>query len=109
MISIDESNITITKGDTLLVTIDIERNGSPYMPQEGDKVRFAMKNAYTDEECMLNIDIPIDTLLLNVPADTMKTIPVNKKGYVYDVQLTTADGIVDTFISGKVYVTAEVE
>lgn len=47
-------------------------NGEPYVPSEGDLVRFAMKVHYTDEDTLLVKDIPIDTLKLVLNSEDTK-------------------------------------
>lgn len=106
--SLSGNNIALTRGDTLVLLVSItQRNGYPYTPAEGDKVRFAMKTNYSDIKPLLLRDIPIDTMeLVLEPGDTADL----KFGvYVYDVELTKANGMVDTFIKGKIRITEEVD
>lgn len=106
--SIQNTKITLTRGDTLKARIQInDQDGNPYIPNEGDRVRFAMKANYTDPEPLIVKDIPIDTLLLIL--DPEDTKPLNFGKYVYDIQLTTSTGDVDTFIpKGTLSLTEEV-
>ena len=105
MIHIEGTTITMTRGDTLAVQVGITRGGEPYTPQEGDSVRFALKSSkmnakrteYADAEPLLVVDIPTDTLLLQLAPEDTK--PLGFGSYVYDIQLTYADGAVDTFIT----------
>ena len=107
--SISGTTITLTRGDTMAARVSITKSdGELYVPVEGDKIRFAMKEKYTDEEPLIVKDIPIDTmeLLLN-PEDTSN---LNFGKYVYDIQLTKANGVVDTFITKAVIrITEEVD
>lgn len=109
MFSITDNNITLTRGDTLLLKINIQKNGSLYVPSEGDSIRFAMKRRYTDpdEKIVLLKDIPISTLVLEIEPQDTKPLPMKSK-YVYDIQLTDADGHVDTFIKGTFLIDEEV-
>ena len=69
--SISGSNITLTRGDTLYLTVLMTKNGVNYTPVEGEKVRFAMKKKIDDEEPLILKDIPINTMILKlVPEDT---------------------------------------
>lgn len=96
--SIKDNLITLTRGDTLIAHIEITNpDGSPYTPVEGDSVRFAMKSKVTDTEPLLLIDIPIDTMDLKINPEDTKSLPFGK--YIYDLQLTKANGDVDTFIT----------
>lgn len=106
--SVSGTTITLTRGDTFKAQISItDRNGDPYIPVEGDAVRFAMKATYSDPEPLLVVDIPIDTLILVIQPDDTHTLPFGN--YVYDIQLTKASGEVDTFITtSKLKLTEEI-
>ena len=105
MIRIDGTSISMTRGDTLIVDISItDGSGEAYTPSAGDELRFAMKRAkmnpkytdYADAEPLVTVEIPIDTMRLRVESEATKELPFGE--YVYDIQLTYGDGIVDTFI-----------
>ena len=106
--SVSGTTITLTRGDTLKAQISItDRNGNPYVPKGGDKVRFAMKATYSDPEPLVNIDIPIDTLILVIKPEDTHGLPFGN--YVYDIQLTKENGEVDTFITtSKLKLTEEI-
>ena len=107
--SISGTTITLTRGDSMVALVSItQSNGYPYIPEEGDKVRFAMKVNYTDIKPLLVIDIPINTMELIIkPEDTAD---LNFGKYVYDIQLTKANGLVDTFIpKSTIRITEEVD
>jgi hypothetical protein len=101
--------ITLTRGDSFIAIIGIENpDGTKYDPEEGDSIRFAMKQDYTDAEPVLVKDIPIDTMRLIL--DPQDTKPLEFGTYVYDIQLTKANGDIDTFISkGTLKLTEEVD
>ena len=102
--SISGTTIKMTRGDTLIVQVSIQKNGETYAPQEGAKVRFALKrnklksdrSGYADEEPLILKDIPTDTLVLTL--DPVDTKPLPFDTYVYDIEIEFADGAVDTFI-----------
>lgn len=106
-----EKTIYITKGDTLAVQVVIQtQDGGEYVPEEGDEIRFALKRNYTDPEPLITKAIPNDSLLLTLTAQETKALAAKRTPYVYDIQLTTAAGLVDTFIDcGELYVTQEVD
>ena len=61
------TTITLTRGDTFMAQISItQSNGDPYVPSEGDSVRFALKSTSRAEDPWLVIDIPSDTLTLGL-------------------------------------------
>ena len=103
------NTIYLTRGDTFRAVISITYpDGSTYEPKEGDNIRFAMKADVEDEECLILRDIPIDTMMLVIYPEDTKELEFGS--YVYDIQLTKANGDVDTFITAsKLKLTAEVE
>lgn len=109
MHSINGSNISLTRGDSLYLTVNIFKDGVAYTPVEGDVIRFAMKAKYKDpdEEVIILKTIPNDTLILAFEPEDTKDLPMGKT-YVYDIQLTDVYGNVDTFIIGTFTVTEEV-
>ena len=104
---IDGTTITFTRGDTMSIQVGIyNQDCTPYEPEEGDVVRFAMKHntltgtayrEFTDEQPIVEKNIPIDTLLLELQPEDTKDLGFGI--YFYDIELTHADGKVDTFIS----------
>ena len=94
---ISGTTISLTRGDTLFLTIKLTKDGKPYTPQDGDKIRFALKKKYTDDEVLILKQIPIDSMTLRIDPEDTKNL--NFGTYVYDVELTTKDGFVDTFIT----------
>lgn len=96
--SVSGTTITLTRGDTFMATVSIANpDGSAYTPVEGDSIRFALKANYDDEQPLLEKDIPIDTMQLVLNPEDTKPLAFGK--YVYDIQITTKEGIVCTFIA----------
>lgn len=106
--SVDNTSIKLTRGDTFKAHIILtDSEGNTYEPTEGDSIRFALKKAYRDKECLIQKEIPIDTLLLKLEPEDTKHL--NFGDYVYDIELTKANGDVDTFITkAKLTLTEEV-
>ena len=117
--SIDEENrITLTRGDTLKMILSLEQKDThePYIPVEGDRIRFAVKHDkmlkdksdYEDKNPLIIKNIPIDTMLLRLDPEDTKDLPFGK--YVYDIEITfISDGSVDTFIEANTFrITKEV-
>lgn len=102
------NKISLTRGDTFRAKVSITDNeGKIYEPQEGDKIRFAMKKDYDDSDPLLLINIPIDTMILTIDPEDTKPFEFGK--YVYDIELTKANGDVDTFIAkARIDLTEEV-
>lgn len=109
MIKISGTTITMTRGDTLRAHLDlVDEEGNPYNPVPGDKIRFAMKHVYDEANPIINREIPIDTLELVIFPEDTKDLP-QPSSYVYDIEITYANGDVDTFIDrAKLKLTEEV-
>ncbi len=109
-VKISGTTIVATRGDTIKVFIPMEyEDKTPYSPSAGDKIRFALKRDYNDETVIFEKNIPTDTLLLKIDPSDTKNLPQPSQ-YVYDIQLTYANGDVDTFIAkAKFKITEEVD
>lgn len=106
--SVSGTTITLTRGDTFIANVSIlDSDGNPYIPKEGDSIRFAMKMTYDDAKPLLVKEIPIETM--NLILDPEDTKDFSFGTYVYDIQLTKSTGEVDTFIAkAKIKLTEEV-
>lgn len=103
---IEENNkISLTRGDTFEATISIyKKDGTPYVPQEGDLITFALKEArmtpgnqnFVNKDPLIFKVIPTTTMLLSIqPADTAE---LKFGNYKYDIEITLESGKVYTFI-----------
>ena len=108
---IDGTTIYLTRGDTFAATVEIKNSdGSTYNLQSGDVVRFALKSAkmragntaYSDVNPLILKTIPNATLQLEIAPDDTKKLPFST--YKYDIELTKANGDVDTFINNADFV-----
>ena len=110
MLKIDgNNNITLTRGDTLTLTVELTKDGEAYTPEEGDVIRFALAKGYETDfgyELLITEVIPNDTLTFTL---TSTQTQLAYRAYNYDIQVTHSDGCVDTFISAKLTITGEVE
>lgn len=102
------NSITLTRGDSFIAIVNIEdQNGNEYFPKEGSTLRFALKKDYDEYKPLLVKDIPIDTLIFELKPEDTKPLPFGN--YVYDIQLTTPEGRIDTIIpKGKFKLSEEV-
>lgn len=122
MLKIDDNmNIELTRGDTLVLDIEPEKlvppvppatepTWEPYVPEEGDVIRFAVSKGYKGQsgyELQFKITAASGTPI-RITAGPDKTA-LDYYEYNYDVEITFADGTVDTFISGKFKITGEAE
>lgn len=116
MYKVDGTTITMTRGDTVTIQIEMKRGSETYTPQEGDVIRFAAKKPmlnmsrteYVDPVPLVRKTIPNDTLILSIQPNDTKALAFGE--YVYDIELTYANGNVDTFIAeARLIIAPEVE
>ena len=106
MFKINGNKITLTRGDSFyaIVSLKDKVSGQTYTPQEGDVIKFGMKKSPFDAECLITKTLPNDTLLLYLsPADTAS---LQFGMYVYDIEITFANGDKDTFINNEPFTLA---
>lgn len=105
----NETDLYLTKGDSLCIDVTIQdAEGNAYTPKANDVIRFAMKKSIWDEEPLILKTLDHDTLQVNfTPAETKNLSRVTP--YVWDIELSNEDeDVVDTFLSGKLFITEEV-
>jgi len=107
MLHIDEEqNITLTRGDTGFFEISlVDKNNEPYVPQEGDRLRFALGKSW-GKDTLFTKEIPLDTCILELEPQDTKNLEFKK--YKYDVEFTDAQGHVSTVILGEFIIDKEV-
>lgn len=95
---ISDTTITLTRGDTLKAYVNVtDSEGNKYIPDQGDRIRFAMKKKTADSEPLVLKEIPTNTMLLVLDPEDTKSLDFGN--YVYDIELTKANGEVYTFIT----------
>lgn len=106
-------NISLVRGDTAvfdipLVNVDDEGHETPYTPQEGEKLRFAMSTKFgsSREEVLILKNIPISTLVLKIEPEDTKPLAFGK--YKYDIEFTDIAGNVTTVLEANFTVAKEV-
>ena len=106
-------NISLVRGDTAifdvpLLSVDEKGEETPYTPQEGDKLRFALSTKYgaNRDEVLILKDIPIETLVLKLNPEDTKSLPFGR--YKYDIEFTDALGAVTTVLEALFEVAKEV-
>lgn len=106
MFKVKNNAITITRGDSGIAEISLQTaEGEEYTPQEGDSIRFALKSnrftprmtAFIDIEPLIEKAIPITDLNLRINPQDTQNLPFGS--YLYDLEITFADGYVDTFVN----------
>lgn len=109
MVIIKDNEISLTRGDTLKVNVSITQgNGvEQYIPLASDVITFGLKKSINDAECLIEKNIPYDTMLLSIEPEDTKSLEFGN--YVYDIQIQFANGDVYTFIAEKKFaITGEV-
>ena len=107
MLEISNNIIQLTRGDTAKFLVTLKNaNGTTYTPQAGDSIHFFMKRKYSDANPVLVKTIPNDTLLLEIEPTDTATLAYGI--YVFDLEMKYADGVIDTFIQGKIILNEEV-
>lgn len=108
MYSINGTTISLTRGDTLLVQVGMTRDGTAYTPVEGDSVRFALKSGlnatgkeFKESDPLILKPIPIETMILRLDPEDTKGLSFGN--YRYDIEITFANGDVDTFITDSTF------
>ena len=98
------NDIEITRGDTLRLTISIkDEENNDYQIQSGDKVVFTVKKNTNTKGILIQKELVSEKILIS-PEDT-DALPYGN--YVYDVQLTQANGDVTTIIKPSKFVVTE--
>jgi len=120
MVIVKDNIITMTRGDSVSIKVTCMQNTDEgpveYAPEQGDVVRFALKSnrmnparsQYKDDEPLITKTLNnADMLLELTPADTK---PLGFGTYDFDIQITLANGTVDTFIpEGRLILKPEVD
>lgn len=108
---VDGTTITMTRGDTVILQVGIKQGDTPYTPAEGDVVRFALKSqlngqgtAFRESTPLILKTIPNETMILQLDPQDTKNLPFGV--YTYDIEITFANGIVDTFICDSTLILA---
>lgn len=105
--SVNGTSISLTRGDSLILNVNVTVNGELYSPVEGDVIRFAMKTSINADNVLINKNVDLSTMTLTIEPSDTKNLPFGS--YTYDMELTTHDGYVDTFIGPATFsITPEV-
>ena len=99
MFNVFMNDITITRGDDASFDIGITYNDKcmRYVMQQGDKLTFTVKKAAADETAILQ-KVLTEPKLVIAAADTAK---LEFGSYKYDLQMTFADGKIQTVAEGN--------
>ena len=104
MIKIQGTNITHMRGDTDTINVALTVNGSAYTMSTGDKAVFSVKSDLDAADYVFQIPVADGKVKL----EHATTQGLAAGGYVWDIQLTMADGTVQTIGPGKYKLLADV-
>lgn len=106
MLAIDENNnITLTRGDSASISVALKNpDGTDYNLQSGDELLFTVKYNCITEDIIIQKDISTDAIINLIPSDTKDLLYGE---YFYDVQLTRANGDVNTVIPPRDFIVAK--
>ena len=107
MYAINGNRITLTKGDSFYAIVKMvnKETGEEYIPQGNDVVRFGIKKSVKEKRCILEKVISNATLLLYLEPNDTENLATGS--YVYDIELTYANGDKDTFINKAQFILAD--
>ena len=104
MLQIQGTNISIIRGDTGTIDINISVNGVPYQILDTDKIVFSVKKYYdTDAYAIQKTAESGKIKLLHTDTNELST-----GNYVWDMQITTINGDVATIGPGRLNVLPDV-
>lgn len=104
MFKINGSTISITRGDTGVFSLDVKTASGTAYDYSQDTVLFTVKKTVFDSTPLIQKQVIYEENITILPTDT-SNLPYGT--YVYDVQLTTAGGVVDTIITPSKFIIGE--
>ena len=103
MLTVDsENNITLTRGDTAILTLTVKKNGSDYDFSD-DLTQFTVKRNTVTSDIVFQKTFTGTSIQID-PSDTKDLYYTDLK---YDVQLITPDNEVYTVITPHDFIVAE--
>lgn len=103
MLTVDsENNITLTRGDTAILTLTVKRNGSDY-DYSDDLTQFTVKRNTVTSDLVFQKTFTGSSIQID-PSDTKDLYYTDLK---YDVQLITPNNEVYTVITPHDFIVAE--
>ena len=105
MLMINGTHISLTRGDSARLNLKLNNtDGTEYELQDGDKVTLTIKKGVHASEKLFSVDLEDGSFF--IPAGA--TSEWDFGNYVYDVQLSSWGGVVDTLIVSTITLTPEV-
>lgn len=104
MLNIKKGKITHMRGDTGCLVVNLIADGEPYEMRDGDRLIFSVKKSVDDNGYVLQKEFNSNRIIL-MHNDTNHIEPGI---YIYDIQLVTGIGMVQTIGPGKYILKADV-
>jgi hypothetical protein len=98
------NELTMVRGDTLIIAVNVfDENGAAYNPAVDDEIIFTVREWSDEGEIALQYDqddtnVSIVTGGWEITIDPEDTADLEYIGYVYDIEVTLADGYKQTII-----------
>ncbi|KMO86060.1 hypothetical protein AB840_09960 [Megasphaera cerevisiae DSM 20462] len=100
MFKVINNKVYLTRGDSAPLPLDVaDKDGNPYTPQSDDVVVLTVKKTTADTAYLTQKHL-VDGVFSFIPTDTESW---DYGDYVYDVQLTMANGYTDTIIQPSLF------
>ena len=93
MFNVSNNNISLTRGDTVILNLDIQN----YELQDSDDVVLTVKKNVNTPTIILQKKLDFENMRFVIKPDDTSKIPYGT--YKYDVQITTSEGNVYTIIT----------
>ncbi len=97
------NTLFVTRGDSAVFGLNLTgADGNAYTLADGDKLTFTVKKTTSDKDALITKDVTTDIVLQ--PSDTNG---LEYGRYVYDLQLTRANGDVETIVTPSAFIVGE--
>ena len=91
MIKTRGTSIFLTRGDTLLLDVNLtDINGAPYIANPTDVIYFRLKKSANSKQVLIEKEVDIDEMILQLDAED--TADLNFGLYKYEIELVTESG-----------------
>ena len=92
---ITDTDIRLTRGDTAFLSVELFDDSGKYDLKTGDKLELSAKKSINDTSYSIHITANNDAVFTFNPSDTAN---LAYGSYLYDIQLTLANGDIFTVI-----------
>lgn len=104
MLIISDNNVSLSRGNTAIIDVNILKDDEPYTLQEGESIVFSLKRSCEFNNVVLSKESETQSFIFS-PSDTA---PLGLGVYDYSITYFGNNGEIDTFINGKFTLECEV-